>query len=55
VSIDGRQVLYEWDEAAVNRALQDAGERMWSKMDGVDWGKRRADELSPQTFPAWKA
>ena len=41
------------DERAAARALQEAGERMWSKMDGHDWGKRTADELSPQTFPAW--
>lgn len=41
------------DEPAVNRALQEAGERMWSKMDGHDWGKRTADELSPQSYPAW--
>jgi cytosine/adenosine deaminase-related metal-dependent hydrolase len=43
------------DEAAVNRALQEAGDRMWSRMDGHDWGKRPADELSPQTYPAWTA
>jgi cytosine/adenosine deaminase-related metal-dependent hydrolase len=47
------RVLLTVDEAAVNRALQEAGERMWPKMDGVDWGKRRADELSPQSVPAW--
>ena len=41
------------DERAVARALQEAGERMWPRMDGVDWGKRLADELSPQSYPAW--
>ena len=49
------RALLTVDEPAVNRALQEAGERMWPKMDGVDWGKRRADELSPQSFPAWNA
>jgi cytosine/adenosine deaminase-related metal-dependent hydrolase len=43
------------DERAVNRALQEAGERMWPRMNGVDWGKRLADELSPQSYPAWTA
>jgi cytosine/adenosine deaminase-related metal-dependent hydrolase len=52
VVLRDRQVLTV-DEQAVNRALQEAGERMWSKMDGHDWGKRTADELSPQSFPAW--
>jgi len=42
------------DEEAVNRALQEAGERMWSRMDGHDWARRRADELSPQSFPEFK-
>jgi len=58
VMVNGKVVLRDGkmltvDEPAVNRALQEAGERMWPKMDGVDWGKRRADELSPQTYPAW--
>ena len=26
---------------------------MWSKMAGHDWGKRTADELSPQSYPVW--
>jgi len=43
------------DERAVNLALQEAGDRMWSQMDGHDWGKRTADELSPQSYPAWTA
>ncbi|MFN8635892.1 MAG: chlorohydrolase family protein [Chloroflexota bacterium] len=41
------------DEPAVNAALQEAGERMWSNMDGHDWAKRPASELSPRTYPAW--
>jgi cytosine/adenosine deaminase-related metal-dependent hydrolase len=42
------------DERAAARALQAAGERLWPRMDGVDWAKRRADELSPRSFPAWR-
>jgi len=58
VMINGKIVLRDGktvnvDERAVTRALQEAGERMWSRMDGHDWGKRPADELSPQSYPAW--
>ena len=58
VMVNGKVVLRDRrvlnvDEAVVNRALQEAGERMWPRMNGVDWGKRRADELSPMSYPAW--
>jgi 5-methylthioadenosine/S-adenosylhomocysteine deaminase len=58
VMVNGKLVMRDRavlnvDEQAVNRALQEAGERMWPRMDGADWGKRRADELSPQSYPAW--
>lgn len=58
VMVNGKIVLRDGkvlavDERAVARALQEAGERMWSRMDGVDWAKRLADELSPRTYPAW--
>jgi hypothetical protein len=58
VMVNGNIVLRDGkvlavDEPAVNRALQEAGERMWPRMNGVDWGKRLADELSPQSYPAW--
>ena len=41
------------DPEAIFAALQAAGERMWPRMGEFDWGGRDADELSPQTFPAW--
>jgi cytosine/adenosine deaminase-related metal-dependent hydrolase len=52
VMIDGQWVLQEGrvlnvDERAVNRALQFAGERMWSEMGSGDWARRGVDELSP--------
>jgi 5-methylthioadenosine/S-adenosylhomocysteine deaminase len=58
VMVNGKVVMHEGtvltvDEPAVNRALQEAGERMWPRMNGVDWDKRLADELSPQSYPAW--
>lgn len=55
VMIDGQWVVREnrainVDEQAANRALQFAGERMWSEMGPGDWAGRGVDELSPQTF-----
>jgi cytosine/adenosine deaminase-related metal-dependent hydrolase len=41
------------DEAKLARDLQAAGERMWPAMAQYDWAKRSADELSPQSFPAF--
>lgn len=35
------------------RALQAAGERMWSRFAQHDWQGRTVDEMSPQTFPVW--
>jgi cytosine/adenosine deaminase-related metal-dependent hydrolase len=59
VMIDGRVVLDDGqplyvDEAAANRALQHAGERMWSEVQSGDWASRTIDELTPQTYPAWR-
>ena len=34
--------------------LQAAGERMWPVMQNHDWAGRDVDQLSPQSFPAWK-
>jgi cytosine/adenosine deaminase-related metal-dependent hydrolase len=41
------------DVAALTRDLQAAGERMWPRMADADWAARTADELSPQSFPAF--
>jgi cytosine/adenosine deaminase-related metal-dependent hydrolase len=41
------------DEAAIVRALQAAGERMWPRMGQFDWAGRGADALTPQTYPEW--
>lgn len=59
VMIDGRWVVREnrplhVDERAANKALQFAGERMWSEMGPGDWASRSVDELSPQTFPRFQ-
>lgn len=55
VMIDGAWVVRDSavlnvDERAATRALQFAGERMWSEMGPGDWAGRGVDELSPQTF-----
>jgi 5-methylthioadenosine/S-adenosylhomocysteine deaminase len=50
--VDGGRVLAA-DEAAILRALQAGGERMWPRMAQHDWAGRGADELSPPTYPAW--
>src|SRR5262249_22057866 len=42
------------DVPALARNLQAAGERMWSRMAAADWAGRGADELSPQSFPAFE-
>jgi cytosine/adenosine deaminase-related metal-dependent hydrolase len=52
--VDGGRVLAA-DEDKILRALQAAGERMWPRMSKGDWAGRDADQLSPQTYPAWPA
>jgi cytosine/adenosine deaminase-related metal-dependent hydrolase len=52
--VDGGHVLAA-DEAAILRALQAGGERMWPEMVKHDWAGRPADQLSPQTYPEWDA
>lgn len=52
VVVDGGRVLAA-DEAAILRALQAGGERMWPRMARFDWAGRGADQLSPQTYPDW--
>ena len=53
VRMRDRQVLGD-DVAALTRALQAAGERMWPRMANADWARRGADELSPLSFPAFE-
>ena len=50
--VDGGRVLAA-DERAILAALQAGGERMWPRMATFDWAGRGADELAPQTYPAW--
>ena len=52
--VDGGRVLAA-DEAAILRALQAGGERMWPRMTKHDWAGRDADRLSPHTYPAWES
>jgi hypothetical protein len=35
--------------------LQAAAERMWAGVSKGDWAGREIDELSPQSFPAFRA
>jgi 5-methylthioadenosine/S-adenosylhomocysteine deaminase len=58
VYVDGRVVVDQGtvlgaDAAAIFAALQAGGERMWPRMQDFDWAGRRADALSPQTYPEW--
>ncbi len=53
VVVEGGKVLAA-DESAIFSALQAGGERMWPRMGEFDWAHRGADELSPQTYPAWR-
>jgi len=52
VVVDGGRVLAA-DEAAILKALQAGGERMWPRMAQFDWAGRGADQLSPQAYPDW--
>jgi cytosine/adenosine deaminase-related metal-dependent hydrolase len=58
VWVAGRLVVQEGrvlaaDEAAILRALQAGGERMWPRMEQFDWAGRDADRLSPLTYQEW--
>jgi 5-methylthioadenosine/S-adenosylhomocysteine deaminase len=60
VWVSGRLVVDEGrvlaaDHAAIFAALQAGGERMWPRMQRFDWAGRDADELSPPTYPEWRA
>jgi 5-methylthioadenosine/S-adenosylhomocysteine deaminase len=55
VMIDGHWVQRDGtvltvDQAAVARALQPAGERMWANIIETDWAHRTADQMSPQSL-----
>jgi len=59
VLIDGEVVMRDRqipgvDVGELARALQAAGERMWPRMGPGDWAGRGVDELSPQSFPAFR-
>jgi 5-methylthioadenosine/S-adenosylhomocysteine deaminase len=41
------------DPVKLARDLQDAADRMWSKMGEVDHAGRSVDQLSPLSFPTW--
>jgi 5-methylthioadenosine/S-adenosylhomocysteine deaminase len=51
--VEGGRVLAA-DEAALLRALQEGGERMWPRMGKHDWAGREADQLSPPTYAEWE-
>lgn len=60
VYVNGRQVVRDGrvigaDEPRILSELQAAGERMWPRMAEFDWDGRGADELSPQSYPAWES
>jgi len=50
--VDGGRVLAA-DEAAILRALQAGGDRMWPRMAKHDWAGRDSDQLSPPTYAPW--
>jgi cytosine/adenosine deaminase-related metal-dependent hydrolase len=53
IVLDNGQPLYV-DQKSANRAVQHAGERMWSEMQAGDWARRTVEELSPMTYPPFK-
>jgi cytosine/adenosine deaminase-related metal-dependent hydrolase len=60
VYVNGRLVVHGGrvlaaDEAAILRALQAGGDRMWPRMAKHDWAGRDADQLSPPTYAPWGA
>lgn len=60
VIINGRVVVENGvvtgeDQRELNRKVQEAAGRMWSRVATHDWARRSADELSPMTFDFWEA
>jgi 5-methylthioadenosine/S-adenosylhomocysteine deaminase len=59
VIINGRTVLRDGrvlgaDVEALNHKLQEAGERLWPRMNLFDRSHRTIDELSPLSFDPWE-
>jgi cytosine/adenosine deaminase-related metal-dependent hydrolase len=48
-------VVPNQDIAALSAAVQAAAEEMWAGTPRGDWAKRTIDELSPESFPAYRA
>jgi len=42
------------DESALNRRLQEAGERLWPRLTSEDPAHRSVDELSPPSLDPWE-
>lgn len=60
VIINGRVVVENGvvtgeDQRELNRKVQEAAGRMWSRVGTHDWARRSVDELSPMTFDFWEA
>ena len=60
VLIDGSVVMRDRqipgvDVAQLASDLQAAGERMWPRIGGGDWAGRNVEQLSPQSFPPFRA
>ncbi|MBW2121001.1 MAG: amidohydrolase family protein [Deltaproteobacteria bacterium] len=58
VIINGRTVLENGEVLGgnterLNRNLQAAGEKLWSRISAHDWSHRSVDELSPPSFDYW--
>jgi hypothetical protein len=51
--VDNGRLLYV-DEERLVREVQEAGERIWSRIPEVHHFKRTADEVSPQSFKPWE-
>ena len=55
IGFDGEeQGLLYVDEEKLVRDVQEAGERIWSRIPEVHHFKKAADEVSPQSFRPWE-
>jgi cytosine/adenosine deaminase-related metal-dependent hydrolase len=60
VLVDGRPVVEDGvvlgaDETGAARAVQRAGERMWSRWSQGDWSGRTLEQVAPQTYADFEA